>query len=139
MAVTKILGAVPSDRPLLLIDAECSFCVAQAERLERIGRRQVEVQPLQAVTFDDPRLTEAELRKEVKLITPQGEVYGGAEALVHVLVLGRPSLRWVTSVYFSPIARRAVDGLYGLIARNRYRLFGSARGALCSDDHCANY
>ncbi len=57
----------------LLYDAECAFCTKWARRGEQVlGSRGFTFRPL-------PQAAE-----EMKLVTPSGETFGGAMALVHL-------------------------------------------------------
>jgi predicted DCC family thiol-disulfide oxidoreductase YuxK len=66
-------------------------------------------------------------RHRAWLITPQGQVYGGAEAINVVL---RPIwwLRPLTYLYYLPGLRQLQDAVYCWVARNRGRLPGITPG-----------
>ncbi|HWP36510.1 MAG TPA: DUF393 domain-containing protein [Gemmatimonadales bacterium] len=100
-------------RPILIYDADCSFCSRWVSRLKRWDRRDVvELLPLTdakacAVTNTD----QSALRQAVHLVLPSGEVFAGAAAARELLafvphgwlprmVLGLPgALRWADCVY----------------------------------------
>lgn len=124
---------------MVLYDGECPVCTRQARSLSHFARRRIEARPYQSFSSTDPRLSRAELDRELKLVTPDGGVFGGAEAIVRAARLARPALGWVLSVYYVPGLRQVADRLYSWVARNRYRLFGRSGPAVCSDDTCGNF
>ena len=68
-----------------------------------------------------PGLTHEECMKEIKLVTREGRILGGAEAIFYALSLNplyRP-LRWI---YPLPLLKQIFDFGYRLIANNRYRI-----------------
>ena len=88
-----------------------------------LGR--VEIQPWQSAP---PRMAEAGLSPadttvEVWIVTPQGEVKGGAAAINEAL----RSVAWArpfASLYQIPVLRQLEDLVYRWVARNRYRFPG---------------
>lgn len=129
--------APPADGvAVLLYDGRCSLCRAQAKNLERLGGGRARAEPLQraAARFG---LSEAEALREVKLVTADGRVRGGAEAVVRLVALGRPRLGKLLSPYYLPGVRPLADALYAWVARNRYRLFGRRGEDACEDGSCA--
>lgn len=122
---------------MILYDADCSICAAQAANLERLARKKVLAKPLQSVTFSDPRLSAAEIRKEIKLVFPNGDSKGGAEAIVQLAIIGRPRLGKLASLYYLPGIRWLADKVYSYVASNRYQLFGRANSGDCVTGACA--
>lgn len=82
-------------------------------------------------------LTAADGRQQVWLIMPQGQAYGGAEAINLAL---RPIwwLRPFTYLYYLPGLRQLQDAAYRRVARNRHRFPGITPGCdaefTCKDD-----
>lgn len=110
--------------PTILFDGDCSLCSRQARNLEAFSRHSVQARPLQEVEIDIAGLSPGELRREIKLILPNGRVYGGAEALVQLVRRGNRVLGFIVSAYYFPPFRYVADRAYGIVARHRYRLFG---------------
>lgn len=77
---------IACDRQQLFYDGDCSFCVRLAERLGRaLGRRRIELVPLQAPgTAKRLRISGQDLMNEMRLRTPDGQVWGGAEAALRI-------------------------------------------------------
>lgn len=123
--------------PVILYDGECSLCTAQATNLEAFSNYQVRARALQSIETSDPRLTKEELVREIKLVMPDGQVFGGAEAIVQLAVQGRPLMWRIFSLYYLPGIRFMGDWLYAWVARNRYRLFGRQEYNACDTGSCA--
>ena len=98
-----------------LYDAACANCTAWADRLRRIGGRELKVLPLQEFSSQDPRLSQDELLREAKLVLPDGRVFGGAEAIARAA--GGPA-----RLYYLPGIRQLADHYYGRLAANRCRI-----------------
>ena len=120
----------------LLFDGHCRLCTGGARRVLRLARPgAIELLDFQqqGALARFPGLSHAECMREMKLVTPEGRVYGGAEALVRALttraVLG--SWAWL---YYLPGLRQLADAAYVSIARNRYRFLGRTD---CASDACA--
>lgn len=121
------------DRPLVLYDGACSFCTTQARRLERLAQGRLEVRPVQEEDAREraPGLTLDEGLRELKLVDAAGRVYGGAEAVVRALALGRPGLAPLLRAYDLPGLRPLAERVYRWVARNRSRLPGGGCEGAC--------
>jgi predicted DCC family thiol-disulfide oxidoreductase YuxK len=74
--------------------------------------------------------------KAMHLVTPDGRVFLGAEAIVQALAT-RPLFAWAAPVYYLPGLRQLLNGLYAFIAANRYRFWGkSASSGECESGAC---
>ena len=120
------------DRPVLVYDGHCRFCGAQAERLARLVGGRVRLE-----SFRDPgvlarhRLSEVACESAVQLVDPDGTVASGAAAIARMLRL-RPVLAPIGWLYEVPLLGRLMETLYGVVARNRFRLGGaSCAGGTC--------
>ncbi|HEY6291765.1 MAG TPA: lipase maturation factor family protein [Terriglobia bacterium] len=105
-------------RPLLLFDGDCSFCRYWVERWRSLTRGLVDFAPAQqeALRFQIPK--EAWSRS-VQLITPEGAIYAGAEAVFRTLAYV-PGHGWQLAVYrHLPGARAATEAGYRLVAAHR--------------------
>jgi predicted DCC family thiol-disulfide oxidoreductase YuxK len=120
-------------RPIVVYDGACRFCIEQAQRLERLAGKRVQLASFRepGVLERHPQLTRAACERALQLVLPDGTVRSGADAVVHVLGLraGFAPLRWL---YRVPGLRQLIDLGYGIVARNRFRL----RGEVCADDAC---
>ena len=126
------LGA-PGLAPTLLYDGTCRFCVAQAKRLERLGRGRVLIASAYAdgVRARFPMVPQEGVLGEMKLVEIDGRVLGGAAAIARTLEYGGGPLGLAATLYRLPPIRVVADAVYGVIARNRYRLRGR-----CEDGSC---
>ena len=126
-----ILGNQRSSTECLLIyDGDCRFCVTAKEGLERITIEK-DSQPVRMIPY---RSEEAKQvlggayrpgRPEAAfLVRPNGEISSGLDAFLPLLpgLRGGAVLRGLLAV---PFMRPLAYGLYRLIARYRYPLFGS--------------
>ena len=121
-----------NDRPVLVYDGHCAFCVAQAERLARLVRGRVRLE-----SFRDPGvlarhgLAEAACERALQLVEPDGTAVAGAAAIARALRL-RPALAPLGWLYELPVLRGVLDAIYAVIARNRFRMGGRS----CADGTC---
>ncbi len=78
--------APPPARGTIYYDGACNLCTAGAARFgPMLRRRGFELAPLQSPDAAARlRLANAELLDEVRLLTPEGHVRGGADAILHV-------------------------------------------------------
>jgi predicted DCC family thiol-disulfide oxidoreductase YuxK len=122
---------------LLLYDGECRFCQAASARLMRMAGPH-----LRRVSLHEPGLLAAlgldhdAVMKAMHLVTPEGRVYLGLEALVQAL-RHRRVLGAVVKAYYIPGIRQLSDLGYRLVARYRYALMGRAVAAgQCDSGTC---
>jgi alginate O-acetyltransferase complex protein AlgI len=101
-------------------DADCRLCVRLAHRFQiLLARRNFELLPLQS-PWSRVRLglTEPELLAEMRVITPDGNVLGGADALLEISRHYR--LAWpVRQLARLPAIHHLFQQIYRRIARNR--------------------
>ena len=120
------------DRPVLVYDGHCRFCVAQAERLARLLHGRIRLE-----SFREPgvlvrhRLTEAACETAIQLVEPDGTITSGAAAIARTFRL-RPVLAPLGWLYELPVLGRLLEAIYGVVARNRFRL----GGASCAEGTC---
>ena len=118
------------DRWALLYDGNCPLCTASAGRLVRLARPgAIEALDLHApgVLARFPAVSHDAAMRAIHLIVPDGRVDVGAGALARTLAT-RGGLRRLAVVYYLPPIRQVCDGVYWLIARNRYRLVWGGGG-----------
>lgn len=115
---------------ILIYDAECRLCVTAKQGLERVGGEQearfVPYQSAEAV---------CRLRSEYKpgrphvayLVEPDGTIKAGLDAFLPLLP-GLPG-GWLLLAFAKvPLLRPLAHWAYKVVARNRYRWFGSVKG-----------
>ena len=109
----------------VLYDAQCRFCVGLARRAERpLARRKFRLAPLQTDGARAGLGNGEELLREMRVVTAQGRVFGGAAAVVE---LARHFwwAAWLQGVAKLPLGKRALDAAYRWIAARRYCLGGA--------------
>lgn len=88
------------EKPLMVYDGECHFCMRWIKRWQKTTGRAVEYAPLQTAAADFPEIPRASFEREVKLIAADGRVFGGAEAVFRSLNWGdRPG--WLSKLGLS--------------------------------------
>lgn len=126
------VGSRP-DRDTVLYDGECRFCRSQiallrgldlARRLEFVSMHDARV------PGDFPELSREELMREMVVVDTRGRAWRGAAA---VRYLSRRLIAlWPLAVPLHvPGTMPLWNALYGLVARNRYRIAGR-----CTDGSC---
>lgn len=122
-----------SQQPTLLYDGTCRFCIAQAKRLERLGRGRVQIASAYAegVRARFPMVPQDGVLGEMKLVDAGGRVLGGAAAIARTLEYGGGPLGIAAKLYRVWPVRVLADAGYKVIAWNRYRLRGK-----CEDGSC---
>ncbi len=132
-------------RDVLIFDGDCRFCNAQAARLQRQSGPMSEKDPrpwLDMLPLQTPGLLPAvgidydTAMSAMHIITHEGRVYRGAEAVVCAL-RHRPILGRLLLLYYVPGLRQLADLGYWLIARYRYALMGRAVARGECDGACA--
>lgn len=70
----------------VLYDADCRFCARLAQRLKRVlAEHGFELLPLQTPwVCEQPALAEPQLVSEMRLLLPDGRIFGGADAVVEI-------------------------------------------------------
>jgi predicted DCC family thiol-disulfide oxidoreductase YuxK len=127
---TPTRGAPIQDAPphsgWVCYDGECALCTSLAERFgQGLLRRGFRLEVLQA-PWVRQRLGRGpgEVEDEMKLLTPDGRVFGGAEAVAEIF----RSVWWGWPLWLAtrlPGARRLLRAAYWQIAHRRYCAGGS--------------
>lgn len=109
-----------ASRGWVCFDRDCNVCTSLARRFQRT----LETRGFGLAALQDPRvqvlldLPPAELLREMRVITAEGKVYGGARAIVY---LAR-QIWWARPLYAAaqlPIVSRVLDGGYRWFADRR--------------------
>ena len=113
------------DKPLLVYDGDCSFCKIWIEYWKLLTGERVSYAPFQEVADVFPNIPQEDFKKSVQLITPDGNVVSGAQAVFKTLGLAN-RLRWLTWLHTHvPGVSSVSEWSYRFIARRRdafYRL-----------------
>jgi predicted DCC family thiol-disulfide oxidoreductase YuxK len=120
------LRIAPPGKYVVLYDGRCPFCTRQSQRLARLARPSV----VETVDFQEPAvlnrfpgMTYEACMKAIHLVTPDGRVFRGPEAIVRALAT-RPIFAWIVPLYYIPGLRQFLNAVYAFVARNRYRFWG---------------
>ncbi len=106
-------------KPLLLFDGDCGFCRYWVARWRILTRGAVDFAPAQTAASRFPQISKEAWSRSVQLVTPEGEVYSGAEAVFRSLAY-TPQHRWELAIYQDlPGARPVCEWAYALVAAHR--------------------
>ena len=116
-------------KPLLVFDGKCGFCRRLASKWYEKTEKQITFVTYSELPDNYGDTSIEEFKKEIKLIYPEGRVYGGASAAFKVIEHSRSPLRVLSWIYnhtrvFNPIW----EWVYRIVARNRdriHKLFGN--------------
>jgi predicted DCC family thiol-disulfide oxidoreductase YuxK len=117
--------AFPDDRPIIVFDGECVFCSGWARVVLRFDRKGVfrllpAQTPLGAALYAHYGLDPANY--ETNILIENGVARFKADGSMRMAsLLGFP---FALANIFRILPGPAADGLYDLVAKNRYRLFG---------------
>ena len=119
----KTLWVQPRPRGWVLYDADCGFCTRWAWRIALfVGPRGFHLAPLQAPWVRRRlALPESELLDELRVLTADDMIYGGADALLYLarqIWWARPLAALARLPGVMPLARAA----YRWVARHRHAL-----------------
>ncbi|HXE24811.1 MAG TPA: DCC1-like thiol-disulfide oxidoreductase family protein, partial [Roseiarcus sp.] len=110
-------------RPRLIYDGDCGFCFYWARYWQRLTGDSVEYRPYQQVLSQYPAIPEAEFKRAVQFIAPEGERASAAHASFLTLAQARGKGFWL-ALYrrlpgFAPVSEVA----YAFIAHRRGAFF----------------
>ena len=128
-------------RSEIVYDGACAFCRRQVARIrgcERRGRERrssFEYMPRQTPGIEKrfPRLAEGDFNSGMRLITPGGQIFVGADA-VYEIVCALPGWRRFAWLYRLPVVHALARRAYAWIAAHRQSL--SKLSKPCDDDAC---
>lgn len=113
-------------RPVLVYDGDCGFCTASVAFVRRWIRPRCDITARQWADLDALGVTPERAEYEALWITPDGTVYGGARAVAELLAGAGGGWAVVGAVLRLAPVRRAAQGVYRAVARNRHRLPGGS-------------
>ena len=103
------------DRPLLVYDGDCGFCRRQVARWRDLTGDRVEYATADEARPRYPQVTPEMVRASVVLLTPAGETFTGAEAVLSALG------GWKLWAYRRvPGLRTVAESAYAQVARHRH-------------------
>lgn len=119
----------PDSKPgcdVVIWDGECNFCRSQVERLTWWdGGNRLTYLSLHDSRVKEryPELSHEELMKQLWVVTPDGRKFGGADA-IRYLSCRLPRLWIFAPLMHIPFTQPLWRGLYGIVARRRYKIAG---------------
>jgi len=125
----------------VVYDGECNLCLATVNKLRSMPiRAELVFVPLQRLISGEVRawpgiddVPSFELYAQLHVTDEQGRRYSGADGVLKLLSL-TPRLAWLGAIARLPGCYGITRGIYRLVARYRYRLFGRTS---CSDGVCS--
>ncbi|HRP64323.1 MAG TPA: DUF393 domain-containing protein [Phycisphaerales bacterium] len=130
------MPAVPN-KSVVIYDGQCRFCIEQVGRLERRDRDgRIEFLPFPSTAIDErfPHLREMDINAGMRFVTPQGDIFVGADAL-HQIARELPRWRWIAWLYRVPCVSPIAKAVYAWIAARRHRF--AASKTTCENSACA--
>ncbi len=135
-----IPGAVPQlDRPVVVYDGACGFCLNQVDRIKKRDRAETfEYVPRQAEGLEQrfPALAQGDFNSGMRLVLTDGSIAVGPDAVYEIArrVQGWNKLAWL---YRLPVLREIFRALYAWVARHRKRLARQCDSGACVTDAVA--
>jgi predicted DCC family thiol-disulfide oxidoreductase YuxK len=108
------------ERGLLLYDGECGFCSRSVRLLERFARKPFEKRPSREVLDTLPDEVARTVSGQMLWLAPDGTIWGGSQALLHVL--RATGWSWIAFWLGNPFVRPFTWAGYRLVARLRHRV-----------------
>ena len=107
------------ERPLLVYDADCGFCVYWARYWQKLTGDAVNYQPYQEVAPQHPQISLADFQRGVQYIAPDGRHASAAEASLLTLSHARGEGFWLTLYKKLPGFAALAEWMYAFIAAHR--------------------
>jgi predicted DCC family thiol-disulfide oxidoreductase YuxK len=106
----------------MLIDGDCMMCSRSARFATRWVNPNLISQPWQAAPIESFGLTARECDTAVHVVTADGAVTSGGDAIITVLRSGRQPWRLIGALAALPLVRPLVRAMYRVIAHQRRHL-----------------
>ena len=120
-------------RAVVVYDGECPFCLKHIERIRRRDSRgcfEYAARQAPGLEVRFPKLTDQDFNSGMRLITPQGNIHVGADAVYHI-ARRLPVYRRLAWLYRVPVLHGLSRLVYRWVAAHRLSL-----GASRSDSSC---
>ena len=111
----------PPPKPLLIFDGDCDFCRRWAARWRRRAGDALDFLPFQDETVAKrfPEIPRADFARAFHLISPDGSVCAGAEAVFRALAAGGMERRLLWCYRKLPLFAALSEWIYGRVAARR--------------------
>lgn len=119
--------------PAVVYDGECPFCLKQIARIKRRdcnGAFEYVSRQTDGIELRFPKLAEGDFDSGMRLVHSDQSISVGADAVYEIArrLHGWRRLAWL---YRVPIIQGVLRGVYGWIAKNRYRLAKTCERGTC--------
>jgi predicted DCC family thiol-disulfide oxidoreductase YuxK len=115
---------MPSEKPLLIFDGDCSFCTSSANFIVKYSSLEIVAEPWQYLKLADYGITQAQASAKVQLWL-NGKIYAGHVAVAKLLQGQKnPFYRLIGVLALFPILSQIARFLYFLTAKYRHKLPG---------------
>lgn len=115
---------MPSEKPLLIFDGDCSFCTSSANFIVKHSSLEIVAEPWQYLKLEDYGLTQAQASAKVQLFF-EGQLFAGHRAVAKLLQLqANPAYRFIGRVALLPGFSQFASFIYFLTAKYRHKLPG---------------
>ena len=124
------------ERPVVVYDGECPFCLKQLDRMQKRDSKGVfDYQPRQAEGLEErfPKLAEGEFNSGMRLIDADGSISAGADA-VYGIARKLDGWKYLAWLYRVPVVHSVCRAAYDWIARNRYRFANNCEDGVCDQN-----
>lgn len=131
----------PSQFPaadVVIYDGKCVFCLGQVRNLKKFdGKGRMAFMSLHdpAVANRYPDLTYQQMMKQIYVISPSGQRYGGAQA-IRYLTRRLPRLWWAAPLTHIPFTLPIQQWFYDQVAKRRYKIANKKGAADCDSGTC---
>jgi len=108
----------------LIYDDNCEICNLGVEKVKELDKTQL----IKLVPLSNPQVppglklpTKEEMQKHMHLMSPDGQIYKGADAIALVASIF-PESKFVGKLISFPLFRPIARLIYAIVARNRMKL-----------------
>ncbi len=108
-----------SNRPLLIYDGDCAFCVCSIARLRKLTGNAIAYRPYQEAADGFPGISIEEFRRAVQLIGSDGKVSSGAEASLLALAAAPRHGIWIKLYRSLPGFAWCAESVYAFVSTHR--------------------
>lgn len=105
---------IPRNRPLVIYDGDCGFCVNVVKRWLMKGKEKIDVMPFQTLGTRLPEVDQSACAKAVHLVDENG-IFRAAQAVLRI----RAHLAGKPPGVFLPVVAFFLQPGYWLVAHNR--------------------
>ena len=110
--------------PILIFDGDCAFCSSSIRLISKAIRKHPEIKPYQWIDLTHYEISKEECTKAIQFYKSEKKTYSGARAFAQFLILSNYPWKILGFLLELPLINWIARIIYGVIARNRYRLPG---------------